>query len=50
MRLLLVSLLVSFFTSGALAAGKIDLAVIQFPEDKAAADLEEALKRVSPSR
>ena len=47
MRLLLVSLLVSFFTSGALVAGKIDLAVIQFPENKAPADLEEALKRVS---
>jgi hypothetical protein len=47
MRTILVSLLTAYSTVATLAAGRLDVAVIQFPEEKAPAELENALAKVN---
>ena len=43
MRTILVNLLTACFGTAALLAGRLDVAVVQFPEKKAPAELEQAL-------
>ena len=47
MRTILVSLLTAYSTVATLVAGRLDVAVIQFPEEKAPAELENALAKVN---
>ena len=43
MRTMVVNLLAACFGTAALLAGRLDVAVVQFPEEKALAELEQAL-------
>jgi hypothetical protein len=43
MRTIVVNLLTACFGTAALFAGRLDVAVVQFPEEKAPAELEQAL-------
>jgi hypothetical protein len=47
MRTILVRLLVACSTVASLVAGRLDIAVIQFPEEKKPAELESALPKVN---
>jgi len=47
MRTILVNLLAAYSTLATLLAGRLDVAIIQFPEEKAPAELENALAKVN---
>jgi hypothetical protein len=47
MRTILFRLLVAFSTVASLVAGRLDVAIIQFSEEKTAAELESALAKVN---
>ncbi|HEY5706574.1 MAG TPA: hypothetical protein VIS96_13480 [Terrimicrobiaceae bacterium] len=47
MRTILVNFLAAYSTVASLVAGRLDVAIIQFPEQKAAAELESALAKVN---
>jgi hypothetical protein len=49
MRSMLIGLLAAYSTVVTLVAGRLDIAIIQFPEEKAPAELENALAKVSIS-
>ena len=49
MRSIIVSLLAAYSTVATLVAGRLDVAIIQFPEEKAPAELESALAKVNLS-
>jgi hypothetical protein len=49
MRSIIVSLLAAYSTVSTLVAGRLDVAIIQFPEEKAPAELESALAKVNLS-
>ena len=49
MRSMLVNLLAAYSTVATLVAGRLDVAIIQFPEEKASAELENALAKVNLS-
>ena len=47
MRSIIVSLLAAYSTVATLVAGRLDVAIIQFPEEKATAELESTLAKVN---
>jgi hypothetical protein len=49
MRSMLISLLAAYSTAATLVAGRLDVAIIQFPEEKVSAELENALAKVNLS-
>jgi len=49
MRSILVNLLAAYSTVATLVAGRLDVAIIQFPEEKAPAELESALAKANLS-
>ncbi len=50
MRSIIVSLLAAYSTVATLVAGRLDVAIIQFPEEKGPAELESALAKVNLSK
>jgi hypothetical protein len=46
MRMMLVNLLAACYSLAAVTAGQLDVAVVQFPEEKTPVELEKALARV----
>ncbi len=47
MRSIIVSLLAAYSTVATLVAGRLDVAIIQFPEEKTPAELESTLAKVN---
>jgi hypothetical protein len=47
MRSIIVSLLAAYSTVATLVAGRLDVAIIQFPEEKTPAELDSTLAKVN---
>ena len=50
MRSIIVSLLAAYSTVATLVAGRLDVAIIQFPEEKTPAELESTLTKATLSK